>query len=197
MGISAVVSGTEISSLLRGSGLAAHRVAIVEDEIQDLEQQVTTIASRTLDNDAFRTALAARIDSDVAAGTLSQSDGTRIKRALGLTGEQDTAEAEDAVPAQAGIVTTARQGANGTRAAGSGNASAAKGKSEVSRSETIANGVKTTLVLFDDGTSETQVSYTTAPDTPVIPFVASAYGFEDASSYLLTIAHGTFLDLRA
>lgn len=192
MSISAVVSGTEISSLLRGSGLTTSRIAYVANEIADLEQATSAIATRTLDNDAFRTALAARIDSDVAAGKLNESDGRTIKQALGLPLQRDTENGTEPTSSD-----SASPPPQTVRTSPDGTATGEAGKSEISRSETIAGGVRTVVILYDDGTSESEVSYTTEPDTPVVPFVASAYGQEDAETYLLTIAHGTFVDLHA
>ncbi|WP_226637049.1 hypothetical protein [Novosphingobium profundi] len=133
MSISAVVSGAEVTNLLRGSGLAAQRVAYVEHEIRDLTQEAAAIATRTLDADAFRTALARRIDSDVASGKLSAEDARAIRQALVRT----------------------------------------FAPSAESREET----------LDESGSAR------------AIPLVASAYGQEDADSYLHTIAHGTFIDM--
>lgn len=201
MSVTAVTSGAEVTNLLRGTGLTSYQTRLSETQADDLQQaqlqQTAAISASAINADALRQALVAQIDSDVADGKLSQEDATQVKQALGLADTENASEDSAASDEDSGgLVTHSTTQAAGHAGGGAGGGSESE-PSEISRTESIANGVKTTVILYDDGTTETQVTYTTTPDTPQVPLVASAYGKEDAESYLLNIAHGTFLDLRA
>ncbi|MCJ2182470.1 hypothetical protein MTR62_07140 [Novosphingobium sp. 1949] len=194
MSISAIGASTDVTSLLRGASLSLSTLAVVSDDIEEITQSGSTVSARTLDTATFQAALSARIDEDVASGQLSESEAAKVKQALGLTSEDGTDTASDETEASSGT-----QAAN-TVAAPSGGGGGSGGeseKTEVSRSETIANGIKTTVIVYDDGSSETQVSYTMAPNTPPEPLIASAYGQDDAESYLFHMTPGTFVDIAA
>ncbi len=202
MSIGAVGSGTDITSLLRANGLSSTTADYVASEVQDVTQASGPISTQTLDQESVSAALSARIDADVAAGKLSASDASTIKQTLGLS--EDTSSGESSTATTAAASTEASASSASSAASGAGGAGGGGGgsddssdKTEVSRTETIANGVKTTVIVYDDGSSETQVAYTAAPDTSQSAAVASAYGQEDADSYLASIAHGTFLDTQA
>lgn len=56
--------------------------------------------------------------------------------------------------------------------------------------------MKTTVITYDDGTSDTQTSFTTDPDSKPSSNAEKAYG-QDAGSYLASLDPGTLFKVSA
>lgn len=205
MSLSAIGSSNDLSTLLRTSGLSADKIAVVQKDVEDLQKSspsVSASGTQSLDSEAFRTALESRIDSDVSAGKLSEADGAAVKQALGLTDPAENGDTE-AASGSAGAATASAAATGGSgRAGGPGGGGTAE-KTEVSRTETVAKGVKTTTVLYDDGSTETTTTFTSDPDTktsndtgPSSADAAEAYG-QGAEAWLKAIEPGTLFDVKA
>lgn len=210
MSISAIGSSGDLSSILRTSGLSADKIAVVQKDVQDLQEStspsISASGTSSLDSESFRKALESRIDSDVESGKLSEQDGTAVKQALGLTdaasadGSADADADGDTTDAAAGTAASGGAGRAGGHGGGGGGTAE---KTEVSRTETVSKGVKTIVILYDDGSSETQTSFTSDPDTKPSndtgassAEAAQAYG-QGADAYLKTLDPGTLFDVKA
>ena len=206
MSITAIGSSSDLSSMLRTSGLSADKIEIVQKDVEDLQNStsISVSGAQSLDSESFRKALESRIDSDVEAGKLSEEDGDAVKQALGLndTGSADGAEGTGSETADAASEASASGGAG--RAGGGGGGGGEAEKAEVSRTETVSKGVKTTVIVYDDGSSETTTSFTSDPDTKpssdsgstTSAEAAKAYG-QGAEAYLSAIEPGTLFDVQA
>ncbi|MCJ2177309.1 hypothetical protein [Novosphingobium album (ex Hu et al. 2023)] len=208
MSISAVGSSNDLSTMLRTSGLSAEKIAVVQKDVEDLQNSSPSIsasAAQSLDSESFRKALESRIDSDVQSGKLSAEDGDAVKQALGLNGTESADGSGDSDSDSADAATTAAAGrsarAGGPHGGGGGSGSAEK--TEVSRTETVSKGVKTTVILYDDGSTETQTAFTSDPDTkplndtvPSSVEAAQAYG-QGADAWRKSIEPGTLFDVKA
>ncbi|MEJ2409171.1 MAG: hypothetical protein P8Y58_00240 [Novosphingobium sp.] len=121
MPIAATGSPSDLSSMLRTSGLSADKIKVVQKNVDDIRKSASMPSSAVppLDGAAFRKALDARIESDVAVGKLSQGDGAAVKQALGLNdaaaGESPADADGDSAAADAPVANAAkayRQGAD-------------------------------------------------------------------------------------
>lgn len=209
MSLSVAGSNNDLSTLLRTSGLSADKVAVVQKDVEDLQKSSPSISAsvtQPLDSEAFRKALESRIDSDVQSGKLSAGDGDTVKQALGLNETSAADGSSGTASGSTGTTTTAAAAAGSGQAAGprgGGGGGGSTEKTEVSRTETVSKGVKTTIILYDDGSTDTQTTFTADPDTKTSndtgassAEAAQAYG-QGADAYRKTLEPGTLFDVKA
>jgi len=193
---SAITSGSNsaLSALLKAGGASAKAVDVVAKDIADIEKASAASGTQSLSSDSLKTALSSKIDADVASGKLTEKDASAVKQALGLP-SQDTS---DGSTAQAGASSGAACG-SGAKGHGDGDGDHGGGgaaKTEVSRVDTVANGLKTTVITYSDATTDTQTTVTTDPDTKAKNPVEEAYA-PDAGSYVKSLEPGSLVQTMA
>lgn len=201
---SAASSGSTLASLLQTSGLSADKIKIVEGDLADTQQSLASSMSAsvsgTVDSTAFRAAIDAKIADDVASGKLTAKDAEAVGKALdqierAASGASASADASGAASVTAAAAGSARP-AGGHDGGGGGDT-----KTEVSRVETVVGGIMTTVITYSDGTTETQTSVTTDPDTGSANAASGAKaGKSDeqkAQDYLASLQPGTLFNVMA
>lgn len=199
--ISATSSSTDLTSLLRASGLSLKAAEVVQDDVDQLQPTISTSSStaQTLDSESFRRALSARIDSDVSNGDLTDEEAKAVKQTLGLEEQITTGSSDETSDDGSSGSSTVSSGQSAAPAGGGGGGGGGgeEQKTEVSRTETIAKGVKTTIIVYDDGTTETQTSFTTDPDTRPANEEEGRDFSKRTESYLSSIDPGTLFSVYA
>jgi hypothetical protein len=205
--ISASATSAWLAKDLASSGLSADKAKVAASDL--LDAAVTSLAANPGESDGdFRTALVSQIDQDVSSGKLSQDDADSIKKWLDqtasagdleATGDQTstdgTADPSDATSSDAAPSDATRSG----DAAASGSL---MGKTEVSRMVTVSGSIKTTMIAYSDGSSETETTSATASDDQKhAQDQASTQSANDgeklAMDYLSKAAPGTFINKDA
>ncbi|MET0365316.1 MAG: hypothetical protein ABW169_11760 [Sphingobium sp.] len=181
-----------VVSALQSKGLSQDKIKIVEDDLQEA-QAGTSTGSQAVDAKAVRAALDSKIADDVASGTLSEEDAATISKAL----DEMDGTATSGASASGGA-----KGAGGARPAGGGGGGGggSEEKTELSRTETVSGGVKTTVITYTDGTTETKTTYgatDTSPKAGSSSASASDQDADAAQNYLSKIEPGTLFDAYA
>lgn len=195
---SAASSGSTLASLLQTSGLSADKIKIVEGDLADTRQSLASSMSAsvsgTVDSTAFRAAIDAKIADDVASGKLTAKDAEAVGKALDqIEGAASGASASTDASGAASVTAAA--------AGGHGGGGGGDTKTEVSRVETVAGGIMTTVITYSDGSTETQTSVTTDPDTGSTNATSGTKtGKSDeqkAQDYLASLQPGTLFNVMA
>ncbi|WP_292959523.1 hypothetical protein [Novosphingobium sp. UBA1939] len=195
---SAASSGSTLASLLQTSGLSADKIKIVEGDLADTRQSLASSMSAsvsgTVDSTAFRAAIDAKIADDVASGKLTAKDAEAVGKALDQI--EGTASGASASTDASGAASVTAAAAGGHGGGGGGDT-----KTEVSRVETVAGGIMTTVITYSDGSTETQTSVTTDPDTGSTNATSGTKtGKSDeqkAQDYLASLQPGTLFNVMA
>jgi hypothetical protein len=198
---SAASSGSTLASLLQTSGLSADKIKIVEGDLADTRQSLASSMSAsvsgTVDSTAFRAAIDAKIADDVASGKLTAKDAEAVGKAL----DQIEGTASGATPTQWSSLGQAAAAGTARPAGGHGGGGGGDTKTEVSRVETVAGGIMTTVITYSDGSTETQTSVTTEPDTGSTNATSGTKtGKSDeqkAQDYLASLQPGTLFNVMA
>ncbi|PZU10934.1 hypothetical protein [Sphingomonas sp.] len=186
-------STTVLQRKLESSGLSSAKADLVQS---DLNAAVADAGGSGAAKPAsVREALDKRIAADVASGKLSESDATDIRKTLDKMGDASvTASADTTSPTTAS--STAGQASAGKGGGGGGGGEASK--TELSRTVTVAGTVKTTIITYTDGTSETTTSTASSADKSRYGKAAqSADRPTTPDTYLASIEPGSLMDTAA
>ncbi|HEX7857395.1 MAG TPA: hypothetical protein VF503_27255 [Sphingobium sp.] len=148
MSIGAVGSNTQLATSLQAAGLSSDKIKLVETDLQQAQQSSTASGSSGVDSKAVRATLDKQISADVASGKLSQDDADKIGKALDQMDGTTTASGGAGGAGKAG----------GPPGGGGGGGGGSTEKTEQSRTVTVAGGVKTTVITYTDGSTETQTA---------------------------------------
>ncbi len=154
MTIGLVSTSNPLASSLAMQGLTSSQIELVEADLDEALKNagVDSGQSTSVDMKSVRAALDAAIADDVKKGNLSQDDAGKIGKALD---QMDAAATTESV--EGGASTGGGAPAGGAGGGGGGGASGSE-KTEVSRTVTVSGGVKTTVILYSDGTNDTETS---------------------------------------
>jgi hypothetical protein len=191
--IIAASSSTALQTKLVSSGISSAKAELVQS---DLDSAIKAAGSGAAAKPAsVRQALDTQIAADVASGKLSKSDAAAIDKALDKMG--------DASIAASGDSETAATGAGGAQAAGGaggggGGAGGSASKTELSRTVTVSGQIKTTVIAYTDGTSETTTSAANAEDQTRYGRAGADAGEQaKVSDYLASIPPGSLVEAEA
>ncbi|QJU60010.1 hypothetical protein HL653_21740 [Sphingomonas sp. AP4-R1] len=194
--ITAASSTSALQTRLVSSGVSTAKAKLVQDDLDSALK--ATGAGGTARPASVRAALDQKIAADVASGKLSEADAATIGKALDRMGDASVAASGDsgAATGDAG----AAQAAGGAHGGGGGGGGRSAAKTELSRIVTVAGAIKTTVVTYTDGTSETSTGAANAEDK-------ARYGHADATddadpqtkvgTYLAGIAPGSLVEGEA
>lgn len=194
MSVNSVNANGTLSSALQAQGLSADKISLVERDLQKAETSVSGGSGLTIgvDPGAVRAALDKIIADDVASGKLTQADADKIGEGL------DAMEAAASSGTAAGGGSAGAAPGAGGGGGGGGGGSSESEKTELSRTVTVAGGVKTTTILYTDGTSETETAVDlSAQDSTSAASAASASPDKATQDYLTTIQSGSLFSTFA
>lgn len=141
MAIGSIGSSNPLLRDLQSAGISSQKAKVAADDITQALQSVGRNGKGAPDPAKVRDAVNERIADDVKSGKLSQADADKVFKTL------DNLQAKFAAngpPPGAGP-------GGGGGAAGGGEAS----KVELSRTVTVSGGVRTTTIVYTDGSTET------------------------------------------
>lgn len=215
-------SNNPLALALKAQGLSGDTIKLVEGDLQAVEESTAAPTSKQapkVDNATVRAALDDKLKADVASGKITQEDADKVNEAL----DKMDADATNAVSAGGAAAGAAKAG--GAGANGGGGGSGESEKTEMSRSVTVSNGIKTTVITYTDGTSETETSVDLSdedtsknkvddgddrsksgdtvkakPEEKSDPSVSDAYGSpgkDTVQDYLSKIEPGTLFEIHA
>ncbi|MFT3966008.1 MAG: hypothetical protein QM690_09020 [Sphingobium sp.] len=187
-------SNNPLISALRQAGLSSDKIGIVQEDVEEVVAN-SIPAGSGVDGLTVRQALDAQIAEDVKSGDLSEEDAAKIAKVLDeMEGKAAGETAETAGGGEA-------QGAGGGGPAGGGGGGGSTEKTELSRTETVSGGIKTTTITYTDGTTETETSFVSEPDTKSAANAAkedtASNDIRTAQDYLSKIEPGTLFDAYA
>jgi hypothetical protein len=182
--IGSVNSNNALSSALQANGLSADKIALVADDLQQVEQAQGAPVNTSVDSASVRQALEKKIDEDVKAGKLSQEDATAIKKTL------------DDMGGASRSTTQASKAAAGGKPHGGGGHGGGGGSSQktiLSEVVTVTGALQTTLITYTDDTTDTETQPVTGDSTPSGSSTGGTTTGPDqtASDYLSTIDPGS------
>jgi hypothetical protein len=187
MTLNAVGINSALTSTLRSQGLTSAKAQRVSEELTQSIQDSTDLLGQ-VDEQAARSKLDEAIAADVASGNLSEQDAATITKTLDEADQAAAASGGGESPATAASAGPAGGG-------GGGGGGGSEEKTELSRTVIVAGGIKTTLIIYTDGTSETKtVAANGAPDSK--PDTTAADGAK-AKDWLARIEPGTLIDKLA
>lgn len=168
---------------------AAINAQIAQDAQAELDEQTAD----AVDMERMRATLDQRIDQDLASGTLSSSDAAAVRLTLDVIDAQtiDTQAADEST--QTSAASTAQTDSTdevqpGTNTAASESAA----RTVLNETVTVAGSVKTTVITYSDGTSETMTTVATPEDILQYGSTAEQEAAQaTAMRYLATIEAGT------
>jgi hypothetical protein len=168
--VSATASDSFLSRL-ETNGLSASKAQLVEDDLSQVESSSgsTGSSSSSIDMQTMRAALDAKIDEDVSSGKLSETDAAAVRKTLDQMGGQtdDTGTTGQSSAATTKAAATQSEGAAQTGASGGatgGGAGGSTAKTEVSETVTINGPLKTTVITYSDGSTQTTTTVATETD---------------------------------
>ncbi|WP_343610943.1 hypothetical protein [Novosphingobium sp.] len=167
--------------------------AQIAQDAQSNASNLDAPASDVVDMEAMRATLDQRIDQDLASGTLSSSDAVAVRLTLD---EIDAQTADTQVvdnKAQANAASAARTGSTDEVQGGATTAAAQNAaRTVLNETVTVAGSVKTTVITYSDGTSETTTTVATPEDILQYGSTAEQEAAQaTAMKYLATIEPGT------
>lgn len=150
-------SSNPLTSLLQTQGLSASKIDLVETDLDKILEEAGSNSdpSSKVDAQSVRAALDKAISADVKSGKLSQADADKIGKALDQM--DAAAAAQQGAEGPVGSPLSA-EGMTGAPGGGAGGGSANSEKTEISRTVTVSGGIKTTVIVYSDGTSDTETS---------------------------------------
>lgn len=155
MTIGSIGSNSALTTSLQAQGLSTNAIKLVETDLQQV-QTAGGSSSTSVDGATVRAALDQKISDDVASGKLSQDDADKIGKALDQMDGSATANGS-ATTASAGGTAGAGHAGGGAPAGGGGGGGSSE-KTELSRTVTVSGGIKTTVITYTDGTTETKTT---------------------------------------
>lgn len=212
LGIGSAGTNNPLASALKAQGLSSDTIEIVTADFEEIrESGAGSGGAGKVDAASVRAALDGKLKDDVASGKISQEDADKVTAALD---KMDSAAKGAAAPAGGEAASAGKAGGGGAPSGGGGGSSGESEKTELSRTVTVADGIKTTVITYDDGSTETETSVDLSgddtaknavddaadPKEKADPAVAAAYGASEADSvegYLATIEPGSLFDIQA
>jgi len=172
----------------------ANNTAAINAQIaQDAQAELDEQTADAVNMERMRATLDQRIDQDLASGTLSSNDAAAVRLTLDVIDAQniDTQAADET--AQTNAASTAQTDSTdevqpGTNTAASESAA----RTVLNETVTVAGSVKTTVITYSDGTSETTTTVATPEDILQYGSTAEQEAAQaTAMRYLATIEAGT------
>jgi len=151
MTIGSVNSNSALTSSLQAQGLSTDTIKLVATDLRQVQTAAGSTSS-SVDGATVRAALDQKISDDVASGKLSQDDADKIGKAL----DQMDGTASAGASASSGTAQGGKAGGAPPAGGGGGGGGGSSEKTELSRTVTVSGGVKTTVITYTDGTTETK-----------------------------------------
>lgn len=194
--IIASASTTALQTTLQSSGISTAKAKLVQT---DLDQAVQSAGGASAKPASVREALDKQIQADVASGKLSKDDAATIDKALDQMGDTAVAASADTDATQtASAGGAAKAGGGGHAGGGGGGGGGSSTKTELSETVTVAGSVKTTVITYTDGTSDTTTSVATSQDEQRYGHDATkAESDATVTNYLSSLPPGTLVDTEA
>lgn len=185
--IGAITVTNPLVSKLEANGLSEAKAKLVQSEMDAAVKDATSAGAdgSKPDGASVRAALDKRVSADVASGKLSKEDAAEVKTTL------------DQIDAQSGSNATSGSAPSGSVQHGGGGGGGSTSKTELSRTVTISDPIKTTVITYTDGTTKTSTSVATTSDDQryAKPNAAQASQQDATQSYLSTIEPGSLVDI--
>lgn len=162
--------------------------AQIAQDAQSNATDLDTSTSDAVDAATVRATLDQRINQDLASGTLSSSDAVAVRLTLDEIDAQSIATADQTNAANSTQTDSTDAVQAGTNTAASQSAV----RTVLSETVTVAGSVKTTVITYSDGTSETSTTVATPEDILQYGTAAEQEAAQaTAMKYLATIEPGT------
>lgn len=202
--VSASATSAWLTKDLTSSGLSADKAKVAATDL--LDAAVTSLSASPGESDGdFRTALTDQINQDVSSGKLSQDDADAIQKWLDQAASSGDLEATGEQTTTDGAADTSSATApDAAQSGGAGAGASLAGKTEISRMVTVSGDIKTTVIAYSDGTSETETTAVAASDAQNSATQAAAQAAQPADDvqkmamdYLSQTAPGTLINKNA
>lgn len=195
--ITAASSTTALQTRLVSSGVSTAKAKLVQD---DLDSAIKAVGGDGSTKPAsVRAALDQKIAADVASGKLSEEDAATIDKALDRMGDASVAASGES--GSASSQTTAVPAGGGQGGGGGAGGGGSASKTELSRIVTVAGAIKTTVITYTDGTSETSTSAASSEDKARYGHAAAAEADTDpqakVGAFLASVTPGSLMDAEA
>lgn len=139
---------------LEKNGLSPTTAAAVSKEIDAAVQSSSTDSSGRPDRTSVRANIDAKIKADVQSGTLTQEQADMVTKTLDA---MDQKLSQQGGPPAGGPPVGGPPPGGGDQ--GGGESSSSSSKTEISESSVVSGGMKTTTVVYSDGSTETTTTY--------------------------------------
>lgn len=172
----------------------ANNTAAINAQIaQDAQNELDAQTSDAIDMERMRATLDQRIDQDLASGNLSSNDAAAVRLTLDVIDAQNVDTQAVDENAQATAANAAQTDSTDEVQAGTNTAASQTAvRTVLSETVTVAGSVKTTVIAYSDGTSETTTTVATPEDILQYGSTAEQEAAQaTAMKYLATIEAGT------